>query len=237
MYSYTSCLNWLHVHSLMFFALVTFNPVTPVLAKSATSQYLTATIPLGHENTKWNAAWLCSLIQISTHQLQLKKPLSFFRTSHWMPNLPCLNFQELKASLEAASKSVDTGIEGSQHSPTKSGFSDITVFTRIEEKSSLDVSRILADLDAKCAELTILKETLLKKEEEVLVWGISKHSGSFTFNGCCSWASFQSCTFCLSITGFSMGISCLTALKQEESKVMFWSWHGLVLLFLYTSYC
>ena len=46
---------------------------------------------------------------------------------------------------------------------------DITILTRVEEKSTLDVSRILADLDDKCAELAILQQVLVLKEQEAKV--------------------------------------------------------------------
>ena len=58
--------------------------------------------------------------------------------------------------------------------PTVMGPSELhgkeyTTFTRVEERSSIDVSGILSDLDTKSAELTILQAVLTGKEKQIEV--------------------------------------------------------------------
>ena len=43
------------------------------------------------------------------------------------------------------------------------------MLTRIEEISSIDVSKIVTELDANQAEVMVLKEALLRKDDELLV--------------------------------------------------------------------
>ncbi len=44
-----------------------------------------------------------------------------------------------------------------------------TVVTRVEERSSFDVSRLIADLDARDAELAVLRAVLTQKENQLQV--------------------------------------------------------------------
>lgn len=59
--------------------------------------------------------------------------------------------------------------ESRTHESVTRDIKGTTVVTRVEEKSSLDVTRILADRDAFHAELQILRSILSAKEKELEV--------------------------------------------------------------------
>ena len=70
-------------------------------------------------------------------------------------------------------------VNGTEEGGTTTNVHEVTVLTRIEEKSSLDVSCIVLDLEARCAELVVLKEALLRKDDELLVKMASVYFAAF----------------------------------------------------------
>ncbi len=71
---------------------------------------------------------------------------------------------KLEENTEVASVAV------SQTSSQKTEIAGSTVVTRVEERSAFDVSRLVADLDARDAELAIFRAVLSQKENQVRVW-------------------------------------------------------------------
>ena len=57
----------------------------------------------------------------------------------------------------------------SSQSSEKTVIHGSTVVTRVEERSTFDVSRLVADLDARDAELTVLRAVLSQKENQLQV--------------------------------------------------------------------
>ena len=58
---------------------------------------------------------------------------------------------------------------GAAQSSEKTVIHGSTIVTRVEERSTFDVSRLVADLDARDAELTILRAVLSQKENQLQV--------------------------------------------------------------------
>ena len=57
----------------------------------------------------------------------------------------------------------------SPQSPAKTLIQGSTVVTRVEERSTFDVSRLVADLDSRDAELAVLRAVLSQKENQLQV--------------------------------------------------------------------
>ncbi len=77
--------------------------------------------------------------------------------------------KSLTAKLEENEKMEKTS-DVNQTSSQKTEIVGSTVVTHVEERSTFDVSRLVADLDARDAELTILRAVLSQKENQVRVW-------------------------------------------------------------------
>ena len=72
------------------------------------------------------------------------------------------------------SQELQTRIQPQVAAPVASGPSELhgkeyTTFTRVEERSSIDVRQIINDLDTTKAELTILQAVLNGKEKQIEV--------------------------------------------------------------------
>ena len=97
--------------------------------------------------------------------------------------------QELKQKIEKLNETIqgmqeqkveeqnehrpDTPPASPMSPPTQTDLGGVTVITRVEERSTFDVSRILADLDAKEAELLVLQTGV----------GILSHCRTFVLQG------------------------------------------------------
>ena len=60
----------------------------------------------------------------------------------------------------------DSADSGDPMSPSRK---EVTVFTRVQEKSQWDMSQLVLDLDTKTAELSILQSLLSQKENALRV--------------------------------------------------------------------
>ena len=91
------------------------------------------------------------------------------------------NVQELRqAQAQAQVQKEAAQVQATPASPSaqSASLTDVTILTRVQEKSTLDVTRILNDLEEREAELTIMQAVLSQKEAETRV-GSTCYSSSW----------------------------------------------------------